>query len=112
MEFDIKKSVKSYIDSEEHYIVARNGVVYLRVIGSEGSYSVVTATAGEDFNAEVVCSDMKSLNESARKVSELLGIAPKHKFDFHGREYIEVCVCEYISDAHRIAQKLFDNLDS
>ncbi len=111
MEFDIKRSNKAYINSNEHYIIAAHGVVYLRVIGSEGRYVVMTATAGEDFNDEVACSHMLALNEAALRASKTFGLEPTIKRDYHDREYVEICRCEYLSDAHRAAERLFELLD-
>lgn len=48
--FDIKKSKKAYIESAEHFVVVRDGVVYLRIVGEEGNYKIMTATAGEDYH--------------------------------------------------------------
>jgi hypothetical protein len=70
VEFDIKRSNKAYINSNEHYIVIRKGVVYLRIVGSEGNYVVMTATAGEDYNGVVACPNMVSLNEAALRTSK------------------------------------------
>lgn len=108
MEFDIKRSNKTYINSNEQYIITAHGVVYLRVIGSEGSYVVMTATAGEDFNEEVACSHMVALNEAALRTSKNFGLEPTVKRDYHDREYVEICRCEYLSDAYRAAERLFD----
>ncbi len=107
MEFDIKRSNKAYINSNEHYIVIRKGVVYLRIVGSEGNYVVMTATAGEDYNGVVACPNMVSLNEAALRTSKTFGLRPTVKRDYHGREYVELCQCEYISDAYRASEKLF-----
>lgn len=111
MEFDIKRSNKAYINSNEHYIITAHGVVYLRVVGSEGSYVVMTATAGEDFSGEMACSNLVALNEAALRTSKNFGLVPTVKRDYHGREYVELCRCEYISDAHRAAERLFELLE-
>jgi hypothetical protein len=47
--FDIRRSNKNGIDSQEHYVVTKGGIVFLRVIRDEQQqYYLVTATAGED----------------------------------------------------------------
>jgi len=108
LNFDIKRSNKAYINSSEHYIITAHGVVYLRVVGSEGGYVVMTATAGEDFNGESACTKMVALNEAALRASKTFGLEPAVKRDYHGREYVELCRCEFISDAHRAAERLFE----
>ena len=107
MEFDIKRSAKAYINSSEHYIITAIGVVYMRIVGSEGNYVVMTATAGEDYCGDVACSNMVALNEAALRTSKEFGLEPTVKRDYHGREYVELCQCEYISDAFRAAEQLF-----
>ena len=111
MEFDIKRSNKAYINSNEHYIVTGNGIVYLRIVGAEGNFVVMTATAGEDYNGEVACPSMASLNEAALRTSKAFGLEPRINRDFHDREYVELCRCEYISDAFRASVRLFDLLE-
>lgn len=108
VEFDIKRSNKAYINSSEHYIITQGGVVYLRVVGSEGNYVVMTATAGEDFAGDVACPDMVALNEAALRTSKTFGLKSTVKCDYHGREYVEICRCEFISDAFRAAERLFE----
>ena len=110
MRFDIIRSSKSYINSDEHYIVVFEGVVYLRVVGSEGDYIVMTATAGEDFNGVVAYGNLVELNEAALRASKAFGLIPAVKRDYHGREYVEVCRCEYLSDAYRAAEQVFSLL--
>ena len=107
MEFDIKRSNKSHINSDEHYIVTANGVVYLRVVGTEGNFVVMTATAGEDSKSEVSCPRMTALNAAALRTSISLDLDPTVKVDYHGREYVKLCRCEYISDVFRLSEVLF-----
>ena len=42
-------SQKVCIESTEHFVVARDRVVYLRIAGEEGDYKIMTATAGEGY---------------------------------------------------------------
>jgi hypothetical protein len=108
--FDIKKSKKSYIQSNEHFIVVRNELVFLRIVGEEGRYHIITATADEDNLAIRAYPHQQALNDSALKTSERLGALPKIKYDYHNRPYIEIAQCEYISDAHRAAELFFEIL--
>lgn len=105
--FDIKKSNKSYIQSNEHFIVVRDQFVFLRIVGKEGCYHIITATADEDNAAIRAYPHQQTLNDSALKLSERLGVRPTVKYDYHNRSYVEIAKCEYISDAYRAAELLF-----
>ena len=108
--FDIRKSSKAHIEAPEHYIVVRDGVVYLRIIGQEGSYDVMTATSGEDAGTVSAFGDQHSLNEAAIEVAKQIRSTPEHKEDHHTRPYVKICECEFLSDAYRAAVLLFDRL--
>ena len=109
MDFDIKRSNKSHINSDEHYIVTANGVVYLRAVGAEGSYVVMTATADEDSKSEVSCPLMVALNEAALRTANSFNLEPTVKSNFKGREYVELCQCDYLSDVFRLSERLFSH---
>tara|TARA_R110001599_G_scaffold227779_1_gene426878 strand:+ start:607 stop:1080 length:474 start_codon:yes stop_codon:yes gene_type:complete len=111
MMFDIKRSNKSYIESAEHFVVVRNGIVYLRIVGQEGNFKIMTATAGEDNNGAPPFENQMALNEAALRVSASLGIEPRVRNDYHDREYVEICNCQYLSDAYRAADILFEKLE-
>ncbi len=108
--FDIRKSSKAYIDAPEHYIVAHNGTVYLRIVGQEGSYVIMTATSGEDVGTDSACDDQQALNEAAIEVAKKIHCIPESKYDHHNRPYVKICECEFLSDAYRVAADLFDKL--
>ncbi len=109
MDFDIKRTIKSHINSEEHYIVTAKGVVYLRAVGAEGNYVVMTATADEDSKSEVSCPLMAALNEAALRAANSFNLEPTVKSDVKGREYVELCQCEYLSDLFRLSERLFSH---
>lgn len=108
--FDIRRSSKSYIDSPEHYIVTHDGTVYLRIVGQEGSYRVMTATSGEDTGDFVAFGYQDLLNKAAIGVAKLIETNPAIRNDFHNRPYVQICECEFISDAYRAAALLFKKL--
>ena len=110
--FDIRRSSKAYIDSPEHFVVVRRETVYLRVVGSEKRYTVMTATAGEDDGSFRALRDQNALNDAALRVSGQLDLQPKLKQDVHDRPYVEICDCEFLSDAYRAAVVFFANLDA
>jgi hypothetical protein len=110
--FDIRKSTKAYFDTKEHFIVVRKGTVYLRVVGEEGNYDVMTATASEDDGSFSAFSDQQAMNATALLVSGQLDTPPSLKTDFHNRPYVKICNCEFLSDAYRAAIVFFVNLDA
>lgn len=110
--FDIRRSTKAYINSAEQYIVVLRDVVYLRIAGAEGSYVVMTATVGEDDGSARAFENQNALVEAAFAVAKKIGTTPVPKYDFHNRPYIEVCLCEFLSDAYRVAEHLFALLES
>lgn len=109
--FDMRKSNKANIDSPEHYIIVKDDIVFLRILGDEPNYQVMTATAGED-NGTISCfTNQGALLEAAQRVSAQLNILPVVKKDHLNREYVAICECEYLSDAYRAAEILFNKLD-
>lgn len=81
--FDIRKSSKTYIEAPEHYIVIHNGTVYLRIVGEEGVYAVMTPTSGEDGGTDSAFGDQYALNEAAIEVAKQIGCIPEFKYDYH-----------------------------
>lgn len=108
--FDVRKSDKSYINSEEQFIVVYESVVYLRIVGEEKSYNILTATASEDGGKIIAFSDQDSLINAARKILLHYNVNPVIKYDYHQRPYVNIATCEYISDAHRVIEEFFANL--
>lgn len=108
--FDLRRSTKTYIESPEQYIVALEDVVYLRIVGTEGSYVVMTATSGEDAGSVQAFRNQDALIEAAFEVASQVGSTPVPKYDFHNRPYVELCTCEFLSDVYRAAELLFARL--
>ena len=108
--FDIRRSNKSYIESPEQYVVVLTGTVYLRIVGQEGSYTVMTATADEDSGDFRAFGDQRAMNEAAVRASTQLGLNPSRRADFHSRPFVEICECEFLSDAYRAAALFFAEL--
>lgn len=113
--FDIRRSKKSHIDSELHFIVTNDDIVFLRILGNDFRYEIMTATADEDNGAFRSDNDQKRLIEAALitssnlfyKINENIGSYYSSHIDYHGREYIKICECEFISDAYRVAEEFF-----
>ena len=85
--FDIKKSSKSHIDADEQFIVVRDAVVYLRILGREGEYTILTATAAEDSGGIVAFNDLEILINAALRVADKLNIRREVKYDHDQRPY-------------------------
>jgi hypothetical protein len=64
-EFQILESTKVGLDSKESYVIVRNRTSFLRVLGNEPEWSLMTATASEDHGRIEVCSEQRRLVESA-----------------------------------------------
>ena len=110
--FDIKRSEKNHIEGKEQFIAVLDNVVYLRIVGEEGDYVVMTATAGEDYPGTIPFDDQDALISAALKVAGEFNTPSSVKYDFHNRAYATICHCEYISDAYRVVQKLFEILEA
>lgn len=89
--FQIIKSSKVGLDSEESYVVIREQTSFLRVLGGEPAWKLMTATASEDHGRILVCSDQRRLIESALRLCVELKTEPKVESDWQGREYVTVC---------------------
>lgn len=108
--FDIRRSKKAHIEAPEHFIVVREKTVYLRILGQEGAYIVMTATSGEDSGHYLAYGDQLALHQAAIVVARHIDAEPIFKADFDNRPYVEVCQCEFLSDAYRAAALLFECL--
>lgn len=90
--FLIIKSSKIGLDSDESYVVIRDRTSFLRVLGGEPAWELMTATASEDHGRIKVCSDQRRLIESALRLGGELKTEPKVEKDWRNREYVKVCV--------------------
>lgn len=90
--FKIYKSSKVGLDSEESYIVARGSTGFLRVLGAEPAWSLMTATADEDHGLIQRCPDQLRLVEAALRLGAELATEPRVERDWLGREYVKICV--------------------
>ena len=89
--FQIIKSSKVGLDSDEGYVLIRDKTSFLRVIGGEPMWELMTATASEDHGRIMVCGDQRRLIESALRLGAELNTEPKVDKDWRNREYVKVC---------------------
>lgn len=85
-------SNKVGLESEEGYLVVRNGISFLRVLGGEPNWDVITATADEDHGGIRVCPERLRLVESALRLCAEYGEHPEVKTDRRGREFVKLGV--------------------
>ncbi len=113
--FDIYSSKKSGLDAEESYIVVRDGISFLRILGAAPKWAVMTATASEDSGRFQVCSDRVRLVLSALLLCAKFGVDPGVETDWQGREYVVISLMtrEFDEDAeefHRENDAFFKNV--
>lgn len=89
--FRVVNSSKAGIHSAESYILVRNMTSFLRVLGVEPTWSLVTATASEDHGRIEVCPDRRRLVEAALRLGAELQTEPRVERDSAGREFVRVC---------------------
>lgn len=89
-EFEVVRSDKVGLDSKESYIVIRNGISFLRILGEDPYWMVMTATASEDDGCIRVCSEKLRLVESALHLCAIYGASPCVEIDRQGREYVKI----------------------
>jgi hypothetical protein len=90
--FEILESRKVGLNSKDAYIVTRGRVSYLRVLGGEPEWELMTATASEDTGGVKVCSEQRRLVEAALRLGAELDTGPQVEKDWMGREYVKICV--------------------
>lgn len=88
--FEIIGSNKVGLDAEESYVVVRNGISFLRILGGDPQWTVMTATASEDHGRIQVCTDRLRLVESACRLAVESDCSPGVGKDHAGREYVKI----------------------
>jgi len=91
-EFFLLESSKVGLESKESYVVVRNRTAFLRVLGAEPEWSLLTATADEDHGRVLVCAEQRRLVEAALRLGAELNTGPTVERDWKGREYVKICV--------------------
>lgn len=119
--YRVLQSSKVGLDSEESYVVVRNGISFLRILGGEPNWIVMTATASEDHGRIKVCPERPRLVASALRLSVELGGNPGVEKDWAGREYVKICTIirepgesedDFQSQNDALFQRLFEIFDS
>lgn len=90
--YSVLESNKVGLESEESYVVVRDQTAFLRILGAEPEWSLMTATADEDHGRVLVCRDRRRLVEAALRLGAELNTAPSVERDWKDREYVKVAV--------------------
>ncbi|MGE6384728.1 hypothetical protein ACQKEN_03510 [Pseudomonas sp. NPDC078416] len=90
--FEILQSKKTGLNSPESYVVVREETGFLRILGDDPQWELMTATASEDHGRVKVCANQLRLIESALRLGAELETSPSVERDWAGREYVKICV--------------------
>lgn len=115
--FEIIKSTKAGLLSEGSWLVVRGSTSYLRVLGQEPSWTLVTATANEDNGLIRVCRERRRLIETAIRLCSAMGLGPHEAKDRFGRDYVNICRIVRVAnddvqgELEQVVHKFFDLFD-
>lgn len=118
--FRILQSGKVGLNSKDSYVVVRGTTSFLRVLGADPQWELMTATADEDHGRIKVCADQLRLIESALRLGRGFDANLIIEKDWMGREYVKICVLTQManqSDAEITAElqwlclKFFEHYD-
>ena len=94
-EIEIHPSNKRGFGGQESHIVTRGRTSYLRIIGNDPDYRLMTATADEDDRSFRVCSEKIKLVASAIKLRTNYSAASPIQTDSSGRRFILICAAKF-----------------
>lgn len=89
--FKILESDKIGLNSSESYIVVRGRTSFLRILGGDPQWELMTATASEDHGRVHVCPNQLRLVEAALRLGAEVDTQPAVESDWMGREYVKIC---------------------
>lgn len=111
VDFDIRHSYKRHLNASEKFMVCRGNTIFLRILGEEPNYEIMTATADEDGTNFTRVENQQYLMETALRLAAEIGIKTFVIKDNFGREYVKICPFQYISDAFRVSDMFFTMYD-
>lgn len=98
-EIVFRPSSKRGLHSKEQYIVTRGRTVFLRVLGSNPYYEVMTATADEDDQNFTTHKNMMHVIEAAtRTTTDFFNNSPKITNDHANRTYAKLGILNGLDD--------------
>jgi hypothetical protein len=119
--FEVLQSNKAGLSSRESYVVIRGKYSFLRILGDDPQWVLMTATASEDQGPIKVCSDQLRLVESALRLGVELDTCPSIDKDCAGREYVKISVInqnsnqgdrEFNSELSTVFNRFFEIYDA
>lgn len=87
----IVESKNSGVNRQESYVVVRDHIAYLRIIGAEPEWKLMTATASEDDGSVQVCVNQEKLVEAALILGREIGTEPTVEKDRRKRHVVLIC---------------------
>jgi len=108
--FQIYQSNKVGLNSKDSYVVTRGKTSFLRILGSEPHWQLMTATADEDNGRIKVSNELLRLTETALRLGIELETTPRVEKDWKNREYVKICGITLNPDQEKIDfnKKLFE----
>ncbi len=94
----IKEAIKPSLRSEDNLIVGRVDEIFLRILGKDPSWEIMTATAGDDKSDYRLASDRIAVIAAACRTSQEFDVNPSQHFDVKKREYIKICTFDMLPD--------------
>ena len=82
-------SSDKFDSSQAQYCLSSDSFVLLRIVRFQASYTVMTATAGEDDRSKAPYPNQERLIEHAASIFSAFGASARHASDLHGRRYVE-----------------------
>lgn len=119
--FTLLESNKVGLEGKEHYVIVQGQTVFLRILGGEPEWSLMTATASEDHRHLLVCHDQHRLIESALRLGAELNTFPIVDRDWKGRRYAKICTITrepgvtdevFTKENDRVLNRFFEIFDS
>ncbi|AFN56481.1 hypothetical protein FBY51_0247 [Zymomonas mobilis] len=111
MEYKIVESTKSGINTEESFLIVKGNESFLRIIGQNPHYMLMTATANEDNGEYSVCMDTNILLESFQTLAEEININIAYHYDIKKRPYISITFKDkkyFLENGDTIISKFFE----
>jgi len=90
MDFELVATQKLGSLWQQQFLVARNRIIYLRIVGDGTEYRVMTATADENFGGYRICQEKGRLWIAAALLARSHNCAEEISKDKQGRQYIRL----------------------
>lgn len=100
--FQIYQSNKVGLNSKESYVVTRQETSFLRILGNEPNWQLMTATADEDNGHIKVCKELLRLTDTALRLGIELKTSPRVEKDWKNREYVKICIIALNPDQDKV----------